>query len=1113
MSEKEDENNGQEKEQKVSGAPWTAPQKEAEKNDIASVEEEGDSPEVEAAEPSEEEGIEEAKEGMDEEEDIEEEEEEEEEEGDDEEEEDNDDDMPTKPIIIRKEDKDFAEMKERTFGGQRARLEYLRGDMNRLNQELFDYRRGNFRYDEDFEKLKTDIDYEFYLRSGGFPQREDGFRVRRIYPSLEEIFHERPPIDQEKRSINWKIIENKVYVKEFFEEAEVVNSSPEVEKESEQEELVEQEGGSAEPSKLTEGIKIVGEKIKKVEIPEEIKRDFENLIGGSLTLRLGVLSIVISIIIAYNYLMSTGYIPAWATAVVGLCMGTGFFGLSYFLYLKRLSIVSIMVGIGMLCMYYTVYIALNNYHIVSPVQAFSASLFITLVCISLSLFYDKRELAVVAIFGAYLSPYLANRTSDVYSSFLLYLLIINVGMLVISYLKNWRAIHFIAFVSTVVFMVYWISNTPNTAYGDLIGLFIFASIFYIIFYVMTVVFDLKEEVEFTTFDFYMSLVNTVLYLYWGVRMFTLIPEAGVELIGVFLLVLAILKGGYIWLLYDKPQIDQRLLDIQIGSVILLVNISIYLIFEQNIYLNTLYALESAALLWLGLRMNHEIIKAGSVVMMLFAVSTMVYAWWLTYQVYPPETIKPFLNKGFWAGVVNFTVILFTVKYLYEDYTEPKLSFVPRLLYASILGSLLLIIGYLVFEFELMFQTRYTIGGYNFRLLLFFGYTLTYLLFVRFVTEKANIGRYRPLLNGLVALVVTVYAPLGYFATIDLRDGYFQGHYPLYPFLVHYFNVGMSVYLMYQVIRSIIKTDGYKSVYFSYAVQLGIVLFVAYSTVEYEHLFVLAQSAFSNKGLEQLVSQYRATSFTILWVLLSFGLMYFGMRIKLKDVRMMALLLFGLTIAKFFIVDFWRMEVVGKIVSFMVIGAILIVISQLYQKQLRLLVEEGELVLDKDATISLEQAAALAKVQEQKEGQPDKIDPEELKAQLERAGNEEEYEEDEEDEEEDELEEEEPTTAETQSEEEPTAEAESNGEGEEAQQAPSVEEKGQGEMPAVAPAESLPTEREEKKPEPEQDAKAEESAEQEEPPKENPIKAKKSEWGPPKRKEEPKKDEDSDKEAS
>ena len=138
-------------------------------------------------------------------------------------------------------------------------------------------------------------------------------------------------------------------------------------------------------------------------------------------------------------------------------------------------------------------------------------------------------------------------------------------------------------------------------------------------------------------------------------------------------------------------------------------------------------------------------------------------------------------------------------------------------------------------------------------------------------------------------------------------------------------------------------------------------------------------------MEQLASQYRATSFTVLWVLLSFGLMRFGMRIKLKDVRMMALLLFGLTIVKFFIIDFWRMEVVGKIISFMVIGTILIVISQLYQKQLRRLVEKGELVLDKDTPLSVKKAEAIARVKQQKKGEPDEIDPEKLKDKLE--GNE------------------------------------------------------------------------------------------------------------------------------
>jgi hypothetical protein len=134
-------------------------------------------------------------------------------------------------------------------------------------------------------------------------------------------------------------------------------------------------------------------------------------------------------------------------------------------------------------------------------------------------------------------------------------------------------------------------------------------------------------------------------------------------------------------------------------------------------------------------------------------------------------------------------------------------------------------------------------------------------------------------------------------------------------------------------------------------------------MEFEHLFVLL-SANIGAEIEQVVSTYRVTSFTILWTLLSFTLMYFGMQWKIKEVRKISLFLFGFTIFKFFVWDFWEMGAAGKIISFLVIGSLLILVSQMYRQQLKLLIEKGELVFDRDDAITPEKAAAIAKIRKQ-----------------------------------------------------------------------------------------------------------------------------------------------------
>lgn len=847
---------------------------------------------------------------------------------------------------------------EERFGEDRKRLEDLRNRMQKLREELEVFRKSTQIKDEDYHKLKTDLEYELLLRSGGFVQESDGFVVKRIYPSLEEIFYERAPVIRDLDSINWKTIDNKIYIKEFFEDEEVI--ADEMIRLKQKAELDYQKG------------KEKGGKKIKVEIPEEFKKDFENFIGENLTLKIGVLSILLAIVFGYNLMIQEGLISMGARVAVGTFVGTGFFGLSYFLYLKRISIVSILVGAGIATLYYTVYVAIDSYHLFTPLQAFSCAIVITAFAVLFSLWYNKKELSILAFFGGYFTPYIAGVSSGDYFSFLLYVLIINLGMLTISYLKNWRGIHFISYLGTLVFVAYWVLNIDTSNAGDVIGLFSFATIFHIMFFVMVVIFDIKPEIKFTAFDFYMSLANTALYLWAGVYLLWQLPAISGHHIGWFILGLGGFKIIYIFLLHEKEHVDEKLLDLQIGAVILFLNVSIYLIFKQNIYINTLYALESLALLWLGIKLNHEIIKTGSVAMMLFAVASMGYAWHLNYNIYPDmyphQEMDPIFNKGFWAALINFGCILFTLKFIYEDYKEEYIAYMPKMVYTGILAGLIGLISYFAILFEILFHTKDVIGGNDFVILIVAFYHMAFVLAGRFVIHKADIQPMKLTIGIFMAILIIVYLPFGYFNVVDLRDGFLHGDYPLFPYLFHYLNLIITSYLAYLLLLDAVKSEGYLSTKYEYAVLLTCVLFVFFSTIEYEHIFVLFKANVGDSNIEEFVSQFRRTSFTVLWTVLSFVLMFLGMKWKIKEVRKISLFLFGLTIVKFFFVDFWKMEAYGKIISFLVIGALLIVVSQMYRQQLRMLIESGEFAMDRDEQMTPEKAAALAKLRKEMEEQ-------------------------------------------------------------------------------------------------------------------------------------------------
>jgi uncharacterized membrane protein len=80
-------------------------------------------------------------------------------------------------------------------------------------------------------------------------------------------------------------------------------------------------------------------------------------------------------------------------------------------------------------------------------------------------------------------------------------------------------------------------------------------------------------------------------------------------------------------------------------------------------------------------------------------------------------------------------------------------------------------------------------------------------------------------------------------------------------------------------------------------------------------------------------------YTILWGITSFLLMLIGMKRKIKFVRIMSLVLFAVTITKLFAYDINNISEGGKIVAFILLGVLLLIISFMYQKVKRLIIDD------------------------------------------------------------------------------------------------------------------------------------------------------------------------------
>jgi uncharacterized membrane protein len=100
-------------------------------------------------------------------------------------------------------------------------------------------------------------------------------------------------------------------------------------------------------------------------------------------------------------------------------------------------------------------------------------------------------------------------------------------------------------------------------------------------------------------------------------------------------------------------------------------------------------------------------------------------------------------------------------------------------------------------------------------------------------------------------------------------------------------------------------------------------------------------------LETVKESIIKTGFPILWSLIAFGFLFLGIKKSNKEMRIFSLILLTITLVKLFAYDISNVSQAGKIISFIVLGIVLLVISFMYQKIKKVLFEDETTSKDDD----------------------------------------------------------------------------------------------------------------------------------------------------------------------
>ncbi|MDR0893533.1 MAG: DUF2339 domain-containing protein [Mediterranea sp.] len=625
--------------------------------------------------------------------------------------------------------------------------------------------------------------------------------------------------------------------------------------------------------------------------------NYEKYIGENLFGKIGILIFVIGVGFFVKYAIDQNWISETLRTVLGFLIGAGLLFVAQRLEKKYRTFSSLLAGGAFAVFYLTVAIAYHYYHLFSSTTSFAILVGSTLFMSILSLLYDRRELAITALLGGFIAPFIASSDSGNYLALLSYLSILNMGMFALTFRKPWRELPIISFVATWAITILCINSIDIASIPTLA----FATFFYLIFLVPILVL-IKDEKEYMRWILMLLIViNNFIYLGVGMHCLHLIDSA-IVLDGLLPLFIASANMALLmWLRRKNKQENQSLIHTMLGMVVTFISITVPFQLEGS-YITLCWSAEAVLLPWLYAKSRIPIYEFGAVVLTLLTGISFL----LDTQAFRIETVPDtiFLNHTFATSMfvglsaAAFAWLMERKKELFSTGTRTLRYKIwnPLMIWASIA------IIYYAFVWEFFMHLPNPSGA----ILLFTNASFAALVYG--LERRFRITRHTRSYVLSMLDTTLIYILFFYFEWLQWGPGE-------YFFPTHWLALACIVVHCIIVTRQYHAAWGLNTRFIIYLTILSTVLWLVTA-----NLLAVQVDLYNYSAL-----------FSIAFTIAGFVQMALGMRFHQKSMRLCSLIVFGVVLLKLLLIDLWAMPTIGKIVTFILLGAILLVLSFLYQR--------------------------------------------------------------------------------------------------------------------------------------------------------------------------------------
>jgi len=698
---------------------------------------------------------------------------------------------------------------------------------------------------------------------------------------------------------------------------------------------------------------------------KERNPDLEKFIGENLINKIGILILVLGISFFVKYAIDKDWINEVARVGIGVVSGFLLLSIAHLLRKKFTAFSSVLVAGGISVFYFTIAIAFHDYQIFNQTTAFIIMTSITAFSAVIALSYNRVELAILSLIGGFGVPFMVSTGEGNHIVLFTYILILDCGILAISYFKKWNILTLLAFIFTTLLYSSWLSLMLLNKQTHFESAFLFASLFYLIFSNAVFIGNARNQWVYSKLDYVLLLSNTFIFFSLGV---TIMDFWEVPFKGLFTLSLALYNLVFAIILYRKFKLERTAVFLLFGITLTFITLTIPIQFEGN-HITLFWAAEAVLLLWLAYKSKIHTFRLGAVIVQLLALFSLFMDWIITYEqtsIYNDSKFNIVFISG--IAVVLSLALCYLIARRETHFTVLKDTKINLVTYKNIVILAAIVVGYLTGFLEINYHSSNLITpsylGLAYPVLYHYLFSVV-LVFFFLKSKSVAKSTFAIVYSGLNILLYTVF--FAHSPTEELISGVENASVSTHFFYTHYVLILCLIYFIAISIREskhlTFLDSGSKKLFTWIFATAGV--YIASQELILHGLYFqhigdsINQISFTNdfefrQAVDQTFSKAKMQlikiGLPILWGVIAFILLVVGIKKELKQLRIIALTLLGITILKLFIFDISNVSETGKIISFILLGILILIISFIYQKIKKIVIdpiEKNEIANEKD----------------------------------------------------------------------------------------------------------------------------------------------------------------------